>query len=260
MMKNKKIELRLGSVIANGLGGPQAGAMNLIYSKLLQDYGLNAYSYIGVNQIGQDLEEIILKQPRGVVHINIRYNKASGTKFNDQLNIIHEALLRLSREERKLDASKLDEIYAHILSKEFKFSFICKEFFDKKRGMVAQLIVEPELRLFKYFIDIKGPSKACKIHIYSGGTDIFYLPSFFDKGTWIASNTFTLKGTKNETEIRINYEECTYEVINLTKYRTPPYFQMMRGDITEEERRLAIKDWEHSLPPEIAAIVRQSLN
>jgi hypothetical protein len=259
-MKKKTVTLRLGSVVANGLGGPEAGAMNLIYSKLLQDYGLNTYSYIGVNQICQDLEEIILKQPGGVVHINIRYNKASGIKFIDQLNIIHEALLRLSREERKLDANKLEEIYAHILSKEFKFRFICKEFFDKKRGMVAQLLVEPELSLFKYFIDIKGPSKACKIHIYSGGTDIFYLPAFFDKGAWVASNTFTLKGTKNETEIRINYDECSFDVINLTKYRMPPYFQMMRGDLTEEERRSAIKDWEHSLPPEIAAIVTQSLN
>lgn len=260
MMKNKKIELRLGSVVANGLGGPQAGAINLIYSKLLQDYGLNAYSYIGVNQIGPDLEEIILKQPGGVVHINIRYNRSSDKIFIDQLNIIHEALLRLSREERKLNTNKLEEIHADILSKEFKFSFICKEFFDRKRGMVAQLLVEPELSLFKYFIDIKGQGKACRIHIYSGGTDIFYLPAFFDKGVWDGTNLFTLRGTKNETAIQINYDKCLFDVINLTNYPMPPYFQMMRGDISQEEKRSALKDWEHSLPPEIAAIVTNTSN
>ena len=259
-MKNKIVTLRLGSVVSGGLGGPEAGALNLIYSKMLQDHGQTMYNHIAINQIGEDLNELIIKEPKGVVYINIRYSRTSDRKQVDQLNIIHEALLRLSDEDNQLDRNKLNAIYVSILNCDFKFSFICKEYVDKKRKRFAQLTVEPELKLFKYFLSINGEGTSCKLLVYSGGTDIFYVPAFFDKGEWNTKNEFVLTGKKNETEIRVNYEACSFEVINLTNYPKPPYFQMMRGDISQEEKQAALRDWDHSLPPGFGAIMSEKLN
>ena len=65
---------RLGSIVAHGVGGLEAGAIDLIYAFMLHEFEQDFYSVM-VNQIGAgtDPDEIIIKGPGNNIHINIRY-------------------------------------------------------------------------------------------------------------------------------------------------------------------------------------------
>src|SRR5436190_5429364 len=111
-----KTQLRLNSVIPQGVSGPEAGSINLIYSFLLNEYGQTTYSNISINQIDSNLDELI-KKVGNKIHINIRYD--SGLNFQNEsfskknlirLELIHTALIRLAVKYKRLDISKLDEI------------------------------------------------------------------------------------------------------------------------------------------------------
>jgi hypothetical protein len=64
--------IRLGSLVANGVGGPSSAAIGLIYSMLLQKYNQDVYKAIIINQIDESLDEIVIKHG-GQVNVNIRY-------------------------------------------------------------------------------------------------------------------------------------------------------------------------------------------
>lgn len=257
--------LRLGSVIAHGVGGPEAGMIDLIYNFLLQEFEQDIYSRIGINQIGDDLNEFVMKSPNKEVHVNIRFpasedfeSISNREKNFIRLSVIHEALLRLAEFDKKLDKEKLEQIKQRIIENDFSFDFVCKTYKSKHENLHAKIIVHPETNMFQYFLLIEEDRKLkCKIHLYSGGTDVFYFPAFFNFGKWKGNNEFILTGTKKETEIHVFYNECRFELINLTPYSQPPYFEMMRADISQQEKDKAVKDWEHSLNPTNAAIIRQ---
>src|SRR5262245_31011316 len=121
--------LRLGSIIPEGVGGPEAGSIDLIYSFLLQEYKCDYYDHIHINQIGDDLEEVIIKTGRKI-HINIKYpakgfdNKSSEEKNLVRLDVVHTALLRIAEKEKKLDVDSLVKIKEHILERNFLFDLV----------------------------------------------------------------------------------------------------------------------------------------
>jgi hypothetical protein len=83
---------RLISVVKHGVGGSGAGMLDLIFSFLLQEFELDIYSYITINQIGDDLNEFVMKEGKNV-HINIRYPVFEILTLNPRSNKIKSGLM-----------------------------------------------------------------------------------------------------------------------------------------------------------------------
>jgi len=261
-------QIRLGSVVPHGVGGPQAGAIDLIYYFLLNEHSQNPHSYIFINQIGDDLDEVIIKKGKEI-YINIRYpapddfeSKNEDEQNRIRLDVIHLALLRIAAKEKKLNIQILETLKNRILENNFSFYFVFKTFINKKNNdLIAKLVIHPNPDAFEYFIHIEEQGKLkCKLPIYNGFTNIIYVADLFWFGKWKNDNDFVLTGKKKEIEIHIKVDSCKVKYVNLTAYEKAPRFEMFRSDISPEERETARKDWEHSLPPAIAAFIRDANN
>ncbi len=259
--------LRLGSVVANGVGGPEAGAIDLIYTCLLQHYEQDIYSHIHINQIGDDLNELIGKEGNNV-YINIRYpvhqgfeSKSVEDKNRIRLDVVHQGLLRIAEHYGKIDIIKLEAIKSKILENNFCFDFIYRTHVNKKRSsLIGKIVVSPKIDRFNFYAVIEeSGNQICKLLIYSGKTT-HYFEDFFFYGKWKNENEFVISGKRKEVEIHVSVDKCSCEFKNLTHYEKPPYFEMMRADISEADKEKAYRDWVHSMPPGIAAIVTQEPN
>jgi hypothetical protein len=259
---------RLESVGPHTVGGPEAGAIDLIYTFLLQEYKQDVYSYLHINQIDEGLNELVMKEPGNKIFINIRYpihedfeQKSIEEKNRIRLDVIHTALLRIADYDKKLDVSKLEAIRNKILKNNFSFELECKAYLNNKnKELLAKVLVHPQMDKFDYYVSIEKNGKVkCRLKIYSAATNIFYFPYFFRYGKWKNDNEFILIGTQKEVEIHIIVDKCRIDYKNLTPYENPPTFQMFRMDISKEEKEKAHQDYLHQLPPSHAAIIRQSL-
>lgn len=264
-----KTEIRLGSVVPHGVGGPEAAAMDLTYICLLHEYGQDIYRRIGINQIGEDLNEFVIKEPGNKIHVNIRYpahknfeSKSAEEKNKIRLDVIHAALLRVAEYDKKLNVHQLEAIRKKILDNNFSFEFVFKSHINKKNeNLVAKISVHPEMARFNYYATIEENGKVkCRVRIYNGQTSVFFGEDFCFYGKWKGENQFIIWGKKKEVEIRILVDECRVDLVNLTRYPNPPYFTVMRADISEQDREKAYEDWKHSLPPAIAAALRRADN
>jgi hypothetical protein len=264
-----KTELRLGSVVAHGVGGAEAGSMDLIYLFLLSEFGQNAYRRIGINQIGNDLNEFVAKEPGNKIHVNIRYpayedfeSKSIADKNLIRLDIIHSALLRVADYDKKLDVEKLEEIKTVILKNDFSFDFTYKSCTNKRNpDLIGKIIVHPSIDKIVFYavIEVDGNTQ-CKLNIFNGITEYSYMSKYFCYSKWKGENEFIIWGKEHTVETHILIKRCVANVVNLTSYENPPYYTLMKAALPEEERRKARKDWEHSLPPAVAAIIRDADN
>jgi hypothetical protein len=261
-----KTQLRLNSVVLHGVGsGPESGAIDLIYAFMLTEYGQDVYRYIGINQIGDDLKEFVMKEPGNKIYVNIRYpvyedfeTKSVEEKNLIRLDVMHTALLQIAAYDNKLNTNKLETIKRKILDADFSFDFVCKEYKYKKNDKLkAKIIIHPEIDKFNYYclVEENGQVK-CKVKIYCGGTDTLYYRDLFSDVKWKSENEIFITGKAKEVEIKITIDTCE----NLTNYDKAPYFEMMRADTSEPDRHKAHQDWLHSLPPAMAAVIRQSHN
>ena len=241
----------------------------MIYTSMLNEFGQGYYRYIGINQIGDELNEFVMKEAAKTIHVNIRYpvfndfeSKSTGEKNRIRLDVIHAALVRIAEYDKKFDVRVLESIREKILEKDFSFEFICKSFVYKKTGVrVAKIVLQPEMNKFNYYVIIEDAGKAIRrLLMYVGLTDAIYVPKLFSEGKWKSENEIIIKGKLNEVEISVTVNEGEIRFKNLTLYAKPPYFEMMRADISEDEKQKAYKDWQHSLPPAVAAAIRQSHN
>jgi hypothetical protein len=264
-----KTEIRLGSVVAHGVGGPEAAAIDMIYICLLHEFGQDIYRRIGINQIGEDLNEFVMKEPGNRIHVNIRYpvfadfeSKSVDNKNKTRLDVIHTALLRVAEYDKKLDVDQLEAIRRRILHNNFSFEFVFKSYVNKKnKNLIAKVAVRPEIDRFNYYVIIEENEKViCRVHIYNGLTGVFFGEEFFSYGKWKGENEFIVWGKGKEVEIHILVNECKAKFVNLTRYAHPPYFTVMKADISVEDREKARQDWQHSLPPAVAAAIRQANN
>ena len=252
--------IRLVSVISNGAGGPEAGAINMIYTYLLQEYKQDVYSYIRINQIGDDLEEFILKEGKGV-HINIRY-PVPGFKMMTiseqnliRLDVVHEALVRIAERERKLDVEILNVIKNRILEQQFLFDFVYKSCINRvETERVGCVIVSPTTDRFDFSLSIidKG-IKICRVPIYSGKPTDYYFADLFSTCKWKGVNQFIVSGKRKEMEIRLNINEKSIEFVNTSGFKAgSPFFELMRADENGEQ---AWQNYLDSLPPAYAAFL-----
>ncbi len=262
---------RLISIVPYGVGGAEAGAINLIYAKLLYEFGQDFYQ-VKINQIGEGTkpDEIIIKGPGNKIHINIRYPapedfeaRSVGEKNRYRLDVIHAALNRIADHDGKYNKSKLEEIRSKILLNDFSFQFNIKKFVSpRNKDLIAWIVVEPLMDRFLYFVVVEYQGKESnKILIYQSGTvDLYYFKMFFQKGKWKGENELVLTGKENVVETHVFIKENRVEYVNLTPYEKPPIFEMMKAGISKEEKEKAHQDWLHSLPPSHAAIITQALN
>jgi len=213
-----KTQIRLTSNVSDGIGnGPESGAIDLIYGFLLTEFEQDIYNYISINQIGDDLQEFVMKEPGNKIHVNIRYptHKNFDAKTTDEknlikLDIIHSALLRVANEYEKLDEEKLDIIKERIIINNFSFDFVCKIYYYKKsESLTAKIIVHPEVDKFNYYCLIEEDEKVkCKVKIYNGLTDMHYYNELFSDIKWKSKDEITIKGKSKEVEITVWINKC----------------------------------------------------
>ena len=259
---------RLGSIVANGVGGPETGAISFIYAMLLHEHKQDFYSIL-INQIDSDLNEFISKGPGKKIHINIQYpivdnfnNKNIEEKNKIRLDVIHESMLRIAKQFKDYDVSKLEEIRNTILESKFSFEFAIKRFqHSRNKVLCAKIIVKPMMYSFEYYaVKEQNGSVISRIPFYSGSPTLFYLPKFFQKAKWKGESEIILTGTDNIVETHINFDEKKAQHINLTPYSKPPYFELMKANISKADKEKYSKDWEHSLPPHIVAVLKYEAN
>ena len=265
-----KTQLRLNSVVLHGVGsGPESGAIDLIYSFLFTEFEQDIYSYISINQIGNDLREFVKREPGNKIHVNIRYPayadfeiKSVAEKNLIRLDVIHTALLRVASQYGKLEIQKLEGIKEKIINNNFSFDFVCKAYPNKKNdNLVAKIIVHPEIDRFNYILLIEENQKVkCKMSLYCGLTNLFYYADLFSIVKWKSMNELVITGKEKEVEICITVNECKITFTNLTKYKKPPFFEIMRADISEADRQKARQDWLHSIPPSLRALITNKIN
>lgn len=264
-----KTQLSLGSVVNHGVGGLEAGAIELIYAFLLDEFKQKYYSRISINQIGNDLEEFIIKESGVKIHINIRYpvyedfeTKSVQEKNLIRLEVVHTSLLRIADKYGKLEVSKLEKIKEKIIQNEFSFDFVSKICsYRENKNLIAKIIIHPEIDRFNYFLLIEENGELkCKINLYSGLTNLSYYSDLFSSVKWKSINELIIIGKAKEVEMRVIINKCEIIFENLTNYRKAPYFEMMRADISKIDKEIAYQDWLHSLPPAHAAIIRESSN
>lgn len=182
--------LRLGSVVPEGVGGPEAGSIDLIYSFLLQEYNCDFYQHIHINQIGDDLEEMIMKVGKRIV-TNIKYpakgfnSKTVSEKNMTRLDVVHTSLLRISEKGKKLDVNCLEKIRDRILLQNFEFELLYKRYEDKKNQLVGKILIQPYQDKFCfYFSTEKNGEQISKLLIYEGKCTEYYIRDIFYTGIW----------------------------------------------------------------------------
>jgi hypothetical protein len=258
--------LRLGSVVEYGFG-PNTGAISLIYSHLLEKYNVGLHENVLVNHIGNDLQELIIKQSKQQIGINIRYQLPNN--FNDLednkkniffTEIIHEALVRLAKDKSQIDITKLAAIRQEVLDKKFSFDILYKTYLNKKHeALLAKVIIHPELSRFNFLISLEDSGvEKCRLLIYTGKTTDFYIADLFFYGKWKNTNEFILSGKRSEIAIHIISDECKIFFVNTSADNTKaPLFELFKSDADKEK---TLKEYIASLNPAIAAIITQSPN
>ena len=262
----KKNLLNINSVLDNGIGGSQTGRFSLIYTYLLQQFDLDFYRHILINQIGFDLNEFVLIQQKKDVYINIRYPNhpdliAKHLKDGDsiRLDMIHTALLRLAKEDERMDVTKLEAIRELIIAKEFSFDLVYKSISNKKSNeFVAKIIIHPEEASFSFYVLIEQSGiEKCKLLIYQGKPTDFYIDDLFFYSKWKGVNEFIIKGKRSEIEYHIYVDNCNVELVNISENKnSAPIFNLFKASPPPG----ALQDYIASLPPAIAAALNYNEN
>jgi hypothetical protein len=233
---------------------------------LLTQYGVNAYSHISINQIGDDLNEFIETKGKKV-HINIRYPATTGFRKKTekekqiiQLETIHAAVVRIADEKGLIETATLENVRQKILDNNFSFEFdISKKVTNPKRiDLSAKIIIKPLTDKFEYYLILmENNTLKCRILLYSGVTEYYVFPLLFHQMKWKNENELIINGKEPHVETHIFADTCKAEFINLTKYEKSPYFEMMRRDTSKEEQEQGYQNWLDSLSPESAAELRE---
>ncbi len=253
------------SVVPHGVGSSsEASAIELIYAILLRRFDADVYSF-SINQIGNDLEEFILKEPGNKIHINFRYpaykdfeSKTVQERNLIRLEVIHAALLKIAENDSKVAADKLNLIKEDIIENDFNYEFQVKQFTNRKnKDLVAKIILHPRVDKFVYYISIENKGQEfLRLLLYNGLPGYDYFTKFFQKGKWRGENEVIITGKDNIVETHVLLDQKRIDFINLTNYENPPMFQLMKADISKKEKERALNDWYDSLPLEMSITLR----
>ncbi|MFT3677209.1 MAG: hypothetical protein QM781_15035 [Chitinophagaceae bacterium] len=266
-----KIEIfRLISIDPNGIGNRGNGLLNIIYSYLLWKNGLDYYRFIKVNQIGreQQVKEFV-EIDKGYVHINLIYPTDKDFNLLDddnknkiRLEVAHAGLLRLAEVDSRFSISKLNKIHEEVIKNNFQIALESDgkiNQFDK--GVLVKLLILPSITYFDYHLIIqRDGAEICRQFLYRGKPAPDIVTYFFSKPKWKNKNELVIEGEEKQMRLRLNISNCNLEFQNLTQYPSPPLWEMMKVGISEQESKSAYENWLHSLPPAVAAMIRDHEN
>lgn len=265
----KKLDyLRLISIDPYGIGNEGNGMLDILYSYLLRENGLSFYNYIKINQIhqSQGIKEFV-DFDKGKVHVNIIYNTPSNFDFLDdfsknkiRLELIHEGLLRLSKEDERFQKGKLEKIREEILLKKFYFiieGVISVNPFDK--NIISKILITPQPKYFIFSLEVKNENNFLyKVNLYISKPLVYYLDSFFSIMKWTKKDELYVSGKSKQMNILLNLSNCDIQFKNLTQYNKPPLWEIGKAEASDTEKKVAYKNWLDSLPPEYAAVIRNN--
>jgi hypothetical protein len=260
-----RTDLRLASdALISIVESSEGGAIEAIYSYLMGKYQQDIYKRIVVIQIDTPTNELVLIEKDMEAHVKILYKAPEGfnsfsveDKNKVRVDCIHAALLKVFQKDRKFNKGKLETIKEEILMKNFFFEIICKKFWNKNKTLLGKLILSPFSDRFEYYVTVTNINNLikCKIKIYNGKPDIYYFGRLFSFCKWTKNSKIIINGNNKEVEIHIDVNRCMVKYINFTPYPNPPFFQMMRADISKEESNAAYNDYLNSLPRQVHDIV-----
>lgn len=262
--------LSLISVIPRGVFGPECGAISLIYTFLLQEHGITHYNNIFINQVDDEIDEKVQFNFLGKknVYVSVLYpapedyeSKLTQEKNMIRLEIIHEGLLRLAKQDIKIDLAKLEAIKHRIIQQNFSFELLYKAHSNRScPNLVGKILINPFEDRFDYYVVIEeGGVVKCKNHIYSS-IPVEESDGLFFYGKWKGANELVIAGKESLTEIRVLVESCSVTYINRSRFDKDPYFELKRAGLTKEEREKAYQNWMLGLPPAITAAIDGSQN
>lgn len=201
-------------------------------------------------------------QPKDYTFYDEIYVEQLPTSFLDTacINIIHSALLRLATGYKKLDVDKLEAIRNKILENNFSFDIPYKSFINPKHNnLVAKIIIQPQENTFAFYVTIEEDGKEkCKVFLYNGKTTDYYITALFSYGKWHGTNKVAISGKYKEVEMHVDVNTCSVDTTNFSKYDKPPFFEMMKSNLSEEDKQLARNNWFDSLPPGIADFIQEN--
>ena len=159
------------------------------------------------------------------------------------LDIFHIALQKLSNKYEALKIKDLEVIKYEILHNKFEFEFVFKT--RKEKNISIQLSVVPKENVFEYYITIfESEQLICKSLIFHGRPDFDYVKLLFHK-ILICSNHLSIVDKYKHAEFYVSYHNCKIEMINHSKYLTPPMYTLSNSKSTKEEKEIALKDFDN---------------
>jgi hypothetical protein len=261
---------RLISIDPYGVGNEENALVDLLYSYFLGKNGLDHYREIKVNQVHQEqgIEEFVDIEDK-YVHVNIIFNTDPNfdnlddlSKNKIRLDLIHAGLLRFAEKDNRYPKSILEDIRNEILRNNFNLELlgqVQKNPYDE--SISYRLVIRPQTKYFEYFFLIQKEGKdLCKIPVYKGKANTFYLAALFSKVMWKTKNKVVIEGLEEQMQMTLDSDNCNLTFQNLTEYSKPPLWEMSRADISDQDNLNAYENWIHSLPPGYAAILNNNQN
>jgi hypothetical protein len=252
--------LKLGSFIPHGVEGPECGAINLIYTFLLQEHGITHYRFIKVEQVDNSLKEAVLFGMNGAqtVSIVVPYpapddyeHKTSRERDLIRLDIVHKGLLLLAQQDMKVDVPTLELIKRTILERNFSFDIVYKEFANPNSdGLIAKLVIHPQEDRFDFYVTVEqAGQQLCKALIYSGLT-FDYFAELFYYGKWNGLSELVISGKKSQTTVHMHIDNCTITYENSSAFQTDPLFEFYKAGLSKDDRHRVYLELTQSLPPQ----------
>lgn len=245
----KRTQIKLNSICKDGIGhSVGAELLPTLYEFLLHKEGQDYYKSITVLQISDTEEERVGEIPtrNGFVRIirdTLGFDLLDINEKNIvRLGILHEGLLRLANDYKKIDIGTLQRIKEKVLKNNFEFEFIFKSAKSVQNNIVVDLSVAPGFESFKYYVTIRAHKEIlCRQLIYVGLADFYYNKFVFNKIV-IKKEDVSIFDKDEHAEIKVNIKNCFIDVLNHSLYSNPPEYTFWRGDITKQQRDLALKD------------------
>lgn len=206
-------------------GGGESEALALIYEHLLQHHKQNQYSHIGIIQVATIEEEVIFRSAKAI-HVNIFYPTDKNFEQNSikeknlvRLNIVHEALLRISNFENKLDKGTLSIIKEDIIKKKFIYKLKIRSYIKKTSSGIyeAEISVVPKMYGFQISFSFKiNGVELWRAPFYRSINTAYFFHQFFFKAKWRSDlhlviynkfDEFEIHFLVEKKEIWLNYKE-----------------------------------------------------
>lgn len=242
-----------------------AEGISLVYGGMLKKYGLTYYSHIHIVHTNEKDQELVIGE-RKDFHVRISYDpgidfvlKNDHTKQIIMINIIHEALVILAKQEGHLDTDVLDAIKAVIIESPLEFRVKYKTFtHPKDKSTLITITIHPLLRYFNVYLELeRNGNPLVNLLIYKGINVPDYFTDFFSKGKWLKKE-FILSGNDTDMEIHLSLEDYSLTYVSTSGLEgKAPKFEFRKADT---DRKKALEEFLHTLNPAIVAVITGNAN